>query len=182
MPNAFSLLALILFQTSFAFAQEATGFDCSNCYSMNEEACTQTCSKKSRNVNSGKFQKCKRLCILNACNKNCHYGQQSKGSDSFPEAVNCDYCSRKSLPNCNRECEGKDSSCVKICVSQTCRNYCTLPDRPEDLFRESQVTTCKQCQIREEDSCRNRCGNKAGSLACKVACVEQKCEANCRID
>lgn len=177
----YSFLVLIFLLQSFCQAQYS---NCTTCYGAKDQECAALCTKNFPNLDSGKFQKCKRTCVVNACNKECQYELKSGTNTTTPEIVNCDYCTRNSTPECTTKCNSLDNTeiCFKNCISQTCKNSCTLPESTNKLYSTENAQSCESCKKTQGDPCKGKCGKGAGSYACAVACVERMCKDSCLID
>lgn len=178
----------ILIKLSLTQAQDQQA-ECSTCYSAKSTECEQKCGVKGDSNSPGKHAKCKRGCIVTACKEICNY-KLSENSGQTSEIINCDYCTRQAQVSCKNKCATEDtqSSCIKICASNTCSKYCSLPISSEDALKNSQTNSndpikrCKSCKEASEESCTASCGSGIGSTTCKVVCGEKKCEQACLIE
>ena len=176
-------LFLLLFWNSESSAQDESS-DCGTCYGAQSQNCSTSCEQKLPNQkDSGKFQKCKRTCVIEACNEICKYNLKNKESiaSSLPETINCDYCTRNAQNSCQEKCNLSDESCLKKCISQTCKNSCSLPTSTNDFFK-SNDSSCQSCKAEEAVVCEENCGSGLGSLTCKTVCIQRSCEKKCLID
>ena len=174
-----------MFLPSISLGQEHK-IDCGSCYAQKDQECKNSCSAKIKDPSSGKFQKCKRSCVLEACNNYCNYEIKSGQKENLPEVANCDYCFRYAAGPCSSKCEGKGVSCIRRCQSDQCNKTCPLPYTPDKILDNKESNDpkadCKACKIAQEETCTGNCGNGAGSMTCKVTCIERNCEKSCLID